>query len=246
MRWSRACLLALLSAASCRAPVEPFPADGVPADVLFVGNSFTYYNNSLHNHYRKMVRERLGDGAGQQGRVRAMTISGGKLREHRCGLEQRLDEHAWHAVVLQGHSNEPLLDRAGFEHAAVTYAEWIRAQGARPVLLMTWAYTDAPEMTAQLRAAYTEVGARADAQVVPVGLAFAAATERHAQIRLRIGDRKHPTRAGTYLAACTMFAALRKESPIGLAYTAGLPETVASTLQQVAWQSVQEFDARPR
>ena len=32
-----------------------------PAKVLFVGNSFTYYNNSLHSHYRHFRAASMGD-----------------------------------------------------------------------------------------------------------------------------------------------------------------------------------------
>ena len=29
----------------------------VPERILFVGNSYLYYNDSLHNHFRRMVEE---------------------------------------------------------------------------------------------------------------------------------------------------------------------------------------------
>ena len=30
-----------------------------PNTVLFVGNSYLYYNNSLHNHFKRMVEEHI-------------------------------------------------------------------------------------------------------------------------------------------------------------------------------------------
>lgn len=237
---------AALALSACRA-VDPAPgarsaSDPAPGRVLFVGNSFTFYNNGLHNHYRAMVRER--DGAA--GQIRALTLSGGKLGEHRAGLRQRLVEQRWDAVVLQGHSNAPLTDPATFDRDVGRYCDLIRAHGARPLLFMTWAYTGRPEMTGALQQLYCGAGARADAAVVPVGLAFEELAGLHPEIDLRLADRKHPTPAGSYLAACTLFAVLRDESPIGLAYTAGLPETLVSALQRTAWQTVQDFKARPR
>ncbi|MGK0434209.1 MAG: hypothetical protein ACJA0V_003362, partial [Planctomycetota bacterium] len=44
-----------------------------PQNVLFVGNSFTYYNNSLHNHYRRFVR--AARGPKWQGKARSILIS---------------------------------------------------------------------------------------------------------------------------------------------------------------------------
>ena len=29
----------------------------IPERILFVGNSYLYYNDSLHNHFRRMVEE---------------------------------------------------------------------------------------------------------------------------------------------------------------------------------------------
>lgn len=105
---------------------------------------------------------------------------------------------------------------------------------------MTWAYTSRPGMTARLHKAYSELGDELDAMVVPVGLAFARITTERPDLLLRIPDDRHPTLAGTYLAACTMFGALHGQSPVGLAYTADLPETVASYLQRAAWLTLQE------
>lgn len=240
--WVLSLLAACAACSSSAQPVPPQTASWPPADVLFVGNSFTYYNNSLHNQYRKLVR--AARGAEWQGLVRCMVISGGRMREHREGLRQRLAEQSFDAVVLQGHSIEPLTNEPEFRAAVTEHANGIRAHGGVPVLLMTWAYEGRPAMTQRLAAAYSSIGRELDVTVVPVGLAFARVTTERPDLALRVGDGKHPTPVGTYLAACTMFAALHEQSPIGLAYTAGLPETVASYLQRAAWQALQERGVR--
>ena len=211
--------------------------------VLFVGNSFTYYNNSLHNHYRHF---RNAENAGESyGRVRAMAISGSALPEHRLGLQQRLEADDWDVVVMQGYSNGPIT--AGyaqpFRQSAREFAADIRADGGEPVFFMTWAYTGKPEMTQQLDDAYTSIGKELDALVVPVGRAFASALAQRPDLPLVVPDLKHPTLAGTYLAACTFYAALHGETPVGGTYTAGLSDKDASFLQQVAWDSWQEYSA---
>jgi hypothetical protein len=146
--------------------------------VLFVGNSFTYYNNSLHNHYRHFRNAE--NGGESYGRVRVMAISGGSLPEHASGLQQRLAADDWDIVVLQGYSNGPISARHAepFRQSAREYAADIRADGGEPVFFMTWAYTGKPEMTQQLDDAYTSIGEELDAMVVPVGRAFASALQQ--------------------------------------------------------------------
>lgn len=217
----------------------------LPDKVLFVGNSFTYYNNSLHQHYR-MLTWSSGLLTAQNSRSRIKTISGGHLPEHAGGFEHVLAGDDWDVVVMQGHSLGPISEDTAepFRQAARKFAGIAREQGTRPVFFMTWAYTGKPEMTAQLDKAYTDIGRELDAQVVPVGLAFAMVTAERPDIDVRIADARHPSLAGTYLAACTFFAALYQQSPEGLDYDAGLGDETASYLQRVAWQTVQAYADR--
>ena len=110
---------------------------------------------------------------------------------------------------------------AAFHATVKKDAAIITKYGARPVLFMSWAYKDAPEMTAQLAEQYTIAGNANDALVIPAGLAFAKAVARRPELELYQPDKRHPTLAGTYLAACTVRGA-RKKSPVGNKYTAGL------------------------
>ncbi|MEM7430675.1 MAG: DUF4886 domain-containing protein [Pseudomonadota bacterium] len=236
-------VVALLGCISCD-ETESSSAAEAGNDILFVGNSFTYYNNSLHNHYRRLLRG-LSEPV-EPGTVRAKTISGGRLPEHGAGLLSMLDGESWDIVILQGHSRVPLEDdtEAGLRSAAETYAESIRDAGAEPVLFMTWAYTDRPEMTDRIDAIYSSLGEELGAKVAPVGLAFAAVTDARPEIALRTDDRRHPSLAGTYLAACVFVAVLRGESPEGNNYVADLDPDVAAFLQSAAWQTVQQYNAR--
>ncbi len=236
--------LALVSAVGCSAASDALKPQQ-PARVLFVGNSFTYYNNSLHNHYRRLVRAAEIE-FDRAPRVRIMTISGGHLPEHAGGIEAMLTSEDWDVVVMQGHSLGPISeDTAGpFQDAARRYAALARDNGVEPVFFMTWAYSGKPEMTQALYAAYSGIGNELDARVVPVGLAFERVTREFPDIALRIADARHPSLAGTYLAACTFFAVLNERSPEGLPYAAGLDAETATILQRAAWETTELYRTR--
>ena len=53
-------------------------------------------------------------------------------------------------------------------------------------------------------------------------------------------DKKHPTRQGTYLAACVFYATMYGRSPEGLPGSiAKLTDDEARPLQAIAWKTVQ-------
>jgi len=133
-----------------------------------------------------------------------------------------------------------------FDEYSRRHSETVRRHGAQPVFFMSWAYADKPEMTAELADAYTRAGNDNGALVIPAGLAFAAALKQRPGLVLHAADKRHPSVAGTYLAAATVYAALFKASPEGITYTAGLGADTARLLQTVAWQTTQDYYAPKR
>jgi hypothetical protein len=158
------------------------------------------------------------------------------------------DHHArlFDVVLMMDCSQCPIHPRlkAAFHASARKSSETVRRNGANPAFLMTWAYADRPEMTAQLAEAYTIAGNENDALVIPAGLAFAESLSGRADIRLHMDDKSHPTLAGTYLAACTVYAGLIGRSPAGLGYDAGLGAATADHLQAAALAAVERYYGR--
>jgi hypothetical protein len=128
-----------------------------------------------------------------------------------------------------------------FTEYAKKNADTVRKYGAQPVFFMSWAYKDKPEMTQQLADAYTAAAKANGARVIPAGLAFARSVAQKPDLELYFPDKRHPSLAGSYLAACTSYAVLFRKSPVGSTYTAGLPADVARHLQTVAWETVQAY-----
>jgi hypothetical protein len=227
-----------------------------PERVLFVGNSYYDYNNSLHNHVSSLVKS--ADAAlGSRLQFKSATISGAALHHHnmqylmapgRVGVSQPFE---W--VVMQGGSGEPLSLRRReiFRQTASINAAMIRAQGGQVALYMTHAYVKPhrhfnPHNIVATEAMYVDVGNEIGALVIPVGLAFEEAYRRFPDLKFHNRDGTHPSLLGTYLAACTTYAALYGRSPVGNAYRAEglIEEGLATQLQQVAQDVVTQFFQR--
>ena len=244
LRISLALFMLMLAApyggAAAVAPVvKEIPA---PKTILFVGNSFTYYNNSLHAHVGRLIREADKEKA-KDYFLRAMTISGGYLADHQYGFAGTAKSRKWDVIVIQAQSNEPVEKEKApdFVKYAEQFVAAARDANAEPVFFITWAYSDKPEMTEPLRDAYTSIANKTKALAVPVGPAFAAAIAKKPALVLHELDKRHPSLAGTYLAACTFYSALTKKSPVGMRYDAGLDPAAATFLQGIAWDTVKEF-----
>ena len=227
---------------------------------LWVGNSFFYYNNSMHGHFGALA---AAADAKSGYRSVSLTISGSGLDWH--DMESYLRPNGigrysfianneirfngagrqFDGVIMMDCSQCPIHSQLKpvFHEFVKKDAEIVVKNGARPVLFMSWAYKDKPEMTAQLAEQYTVAGNANDALVIPAGLAFARAIEGRPELELYQADKRHPTLAGTYLAACTTWAALSKKSPVGNSYTAGLAPELAAYLQKAAWDAVQAYYA---
>ena len=98
-------------------------------------------------------------------------------------------------------------------------------------------------MTDKLAEEYTIAGNENGALVIPAGLAFARAISKRPDLDLYQTDQRHPSLLGTYLAACTTYAAVYKKSPVGNNYTAGIDAVTARFLQETAQETVREYFA---
>lgn len=262
IRWSITVLLLALFAPlqALHAQTRPQRADlgATPESILWVGNSFFYYNNSMHGHYNELAAS--ADAAART-RGTSVTISGSGLDWHDMDSLLRPDGigrysfvgdneirfnppgRQFDTAIVMDCSQCPIHPQlqGAFHATAKKYSASLMRAGVRPVLFMSWAYKDKPEMTAQLAEQYTLAGNANDALVIPAGLAFAKAIAKRPDIELYQNDKRHPTLAGTYLAACATYATLYRKSPVGLGYTAGLSADVVALLQNAAWEATQEY-----
>jgi len=230
-----------------------------PRSIMWVGNNFFYYNDGINGHFGRLVRS-----AESSVRGTMVTIGGSGLDWHDMESLVRPDGLGRYSFVG---NNEVRFNKPGrqydtaimmdcsqcpvhpqlqkvFHEYARRHSETLRKAGLRPVLFMSWAYKDKPEMIDGLAEQYTLAGNQNEAFVIPAGLAFARSIAARPELDLYQPDKRHPSLAGTYLAACTAYAALYDKSPEGLQAATGLPPDVASHLQTVAWETVKAYYKR--
>lgn len=228
-----------------------------PKQILFVGNSYLYYGDSLHNHVLRMAKAADEENEDDYN-YKSATISGAYLSQH--NLESHLEPNAlglpdpFDVVVLQGHSTATTDPEKleNFRKAVSEFDDLISKTGARTALYMTPAYTEVhknydPEMITKIDDGYTNVGNEVDALVIPVGLAFEEAYARRPDIQLHKDfDGSHPSLLGTYLGAATTYAALYDKSVVGNPYDyyGAISAEDAAFLQQVAEDTVNKYYGR--
>ena len=211
--------------------------------VLFLGNSYTYVND-LPAVFRDLAR------AGGRNVETGMVANGGEtLAQHAASPDSlgAIRGSHWQFVVLQEQSEIPALAAAWQTQmfpATETLVASIRSAGATPILLETWAHRDGlPDqglddaaMQAAITQGYRSLGAALGVAVAPAGEAWQTVLRANPTIVLWQADGSHPSPAGTYLAACVLYAHIFDASPVGIADTGGLSPDVAQALQVAAEQ----------
>jgi len=224
-------------------------------NVLFLGNSYTHFNNLPD------ILKQLAESGGDTAYTASNTPGGYSLWQH---LENPtsidlIREGIWDIVILQEQSQHPTIPyyRDNFTFPAADSLNkliQINNQCATTMFYMTWGrkyggqqcigaycspvFVDYFHMQDSLESAYMKMAYDNQAFCSPVGISWRNSIGNGDPIELFSSDGSHPSLAGSYLAACTFYAAIFNKSPHGLEYTAGLSPDDAAYLQQVATYTV--------
>lgn len=253
-------VLAVLLLAPAAAAVTPdikAPTIETPKRVLFVGNSYFYYNVSLHFLVRRIALAADPEWA-KPFQYKLAAIAAAPLAHHniehlttpgKLGVKESFD-----VVILNSHSTDALNERssASFREKAIEFNKVITSRGGMTALYMPPAHIKPskaarPDMMRKTEDMYISVGNEIGALVIPGGLAFEEAYRRRPDIVLHQDyDGSHPSLLGTYLMAYTIYASLYGKSPVGNNYDffGKIGKEDAAFLQQVADDTVKKFFGR--
>jgi hypothetical protein len=170
---------------------------------LFIGNSFTYYNDLPG------ILESLADSPDSPRRVHAskVTIPGASLEElwFADGTRRTIRWEHWDYVILQ--ENRQILARDPDRSAefARLFDTEIKQAGAKTISFLAWtSFAQRQAQPAMNQASY-RIAKEIGAKVAPVGPAWTIAKSLDPGIDLYAGDERHPSRTGSYVAACTIY-----------------------------------------
>lgn len=217
--------------------------------ILFIGNSYTYYNEMPEVIFTKMAEK-----SGYDITVEKVTKGGARLSRYLDPNDEYgekvysllCEPKRFDYVVLQEQSLLPASEEVElFFDSVRRLADKIRAVDARPVLYATWGRkSGSPNlsdlgltnetMTNKLAEAYQKMGDELTIPVAHVGRAFYDVYTSDSEIELYYEDKSHPSYAGSYLAAATIFARIFAERPPYVADEARLTEADANILTDSA------------
>ena len=222
-------------------------------NILFVGNSYLYYNDSLHNHVKRMAIERF-PSYEEKFIYKSSTIGGARSWHHNfkhllesknIGVNESFD-----LLILQGGSAEPLSknSRVIFKNTVKEVNEIAKEYGTKLALYMTHAYV-APDkryeanMINKISSMYINAGKENNVKVIPVGIGFENAYKENPNIQLHNLDGTHPSLLGTYLAACIVYGVLYDDSPVGIDYNyfGKVSDQDRIFIQKIAYETITNF-----
>ncbi len=225
---------------------------------LFIGNSYTHYNDMPEQIFAKIL-----ESAGYDAQVKRITKGGWYLidsakstDEVGVQIEVALKQKDYDYVILQEQSTCPALIPDKFYTGVRELAAKVIADGATPVLYGTWGRKTGHSvlaengwtnetMTWKIAAGYEAIGAELGIDIAYAGLAFFDVYNNNKSIELYNSDLTHPSAAGSYLAALTIFAEITGVDPTTVEYNGELSAENAAILKEAARKAVFETPEIP-
>ncbi len=232
---------------------------GQAPSVLFLGNSYTNYNNlpSLVNQ--------LANSAGENLTVDSNTPGGYTLEGHTTNATtlQKLASGNYDFVVFQEQSQRPSFPQGQVEQDVFPFAKKLDSLArvgnpcVQTLFYMTWGRENGDAsncvvwppictyegMDDLLYQRYMQMANDNEAQVAPVGRLWRYLRTNHPSIDLYTSDGSHPSFAGSYAAATAFYTLIFKQDPTLLTFDGSLTAIQASTIRDAAKTVV--YDSLP-
>ncbi len=219
-------------------------------NILFIGNSFTFYNDMP-----TMVMD-IGLSNDLDIRVEQISYGGYDLSDYiedsSDDLQEVIDklgEREWDYVILQEHSSKPYYDKEEFLSSVDTLSQIIKDNGAEVILFSTWSYRDGSsklsstgltytEFYNALTSAYEEAAELSNTSIAPVGTAFYNLTMEQPEINLLVSDDFHPRVEGSYVTAYIFYTQIFGEENNNEYTPSGLSNETLIILREYAVEAL--------
>jgi hypothetical protein len=223
-------------------------------EVLFVGNSYTFYND-LPNMVKQIALS-FGDTLNYD----QNTPGGATLQMHSTNTQtlSKISQQQWDNVIIQCQSQRPSFSQTQVSNDVFPYAQILidsiesNSVCTEPIFFMTWGrkYGDQQNcqfyppictyigMQQRLRESYLDMTFNHNATCSPVGMSWKESIAQDSALNLYSSDNSHPSIYGSYLAACTFYATIFKKSAVGSSFWPGIDSVTACNLQQIASSTV--------
>ncbi|XOV68960.1 MAG: DUF4886 domain-containing protein [Fluviicola sp.] len=235
---------------SFKVTAQENPKDPSKTSYLFIGNSFTYFNEMP-----KMF-DAIATNAGKNVYVKSDTKGGADFAEHsqRPSVYKSIKSHKWDNVILQGYSREFIHASSHVDTATIPYLNQIldsiyaNNPCTNVYFYMTWGYEkgygdyeytkDFEGMADTIHGGYMRIGDYYQLPVVPVGKVWKN-VKTNSRANLYNRDKFHPSKKGSYLAAATFFSAFYDEENQNYR-PRGISKKMAEYISQQAYELVHE------
>ena len=192
-------------------------------NVLFVGNSYTYYNDM------PKIFENLANDNGKDVCAYKITRGGKHLYQNLDQNDEQYQEvistvnqREYDLLFLQEQSFFALIDYDKFESSVLELIQFIKPK--RKILYCTWGRKHGSKtlqehgwtnesMTYKLYLAYKKVSEKAKAELSPVGICFYALLKACPELDLYDPDLSHPSYLGSCVVALTHYYTAFNELP---------------------------------
>lgn len=219
-------------------------------NVLFIGNSYTYYHDMPHAYFQKMAQS-----VGMDIEVDSITRGGWTLEkfadsytEFGKQIDLALQGKQYDVVILQEQSVRPAAEHgyAAFFDAVRKLQKKVSENAPRTILYETWGHEEGSEvlqtqgwsnadMTWRLAASYQAIAEELGLEVAHVGRAFFDILSSSPHVDLYAHDsRSHPSPSGSFLAALTLFAQVAGTDPLDVPFDGDETPDHANAIRQAA------------
>jgi len=220
-------------------PKKTAPVKAQELNILLIGND-TVTRNSFAEvlaYMGQQARKRL------TLKLRTYRQPGFSLEQHlqNPALKKELENGTWDCIIIQESRNVALSQPEKFKTNLEPLSKL--ASSSRKILFMPWTdKVDSGKTKEALEAAQTAADA-AGCEVAPAGVAVMRAAASLKNISFYLDDGVNPTPHTSYLAACTLFATLSNQSPIGQRHSGlkSVKAPVSTQLQRLAVQTIADY-----